>query len=1750
MTGCNLVINGILTDEAKSSISRIVKFSLRKPDFLQNVFSELEKKYTIDYSENGLAPVRENIEQILRTINNAKSGEILLSLDLAFSVLIDNKSNDDVKEDLNPDPVEGKVEDFSQDSVSNKFDFDSVYKGLSNIQQFGLTNLKTALVSNLFVDFDSGEIKLGGNEKLNVNIANTIETLYKNLYDYIKEYDRLTNVVSYYKEKFYDEKGNPDLDAKRILLNRAKDIFSYDSLQSDLLSSFANISDTDNRLFLNAFNAFNLLSDNNFDNALKTILGKNIGIKSAYKNEVNVKWGKYSLKSDNLETTWNNNENVDAIEFLGSVGKILIEQTPMLNYRTGLQDGVKTLSMNQFLYSMNKLSDNRTITEILKKNDNLTKLFRELHDNPVESLRLILETIINDKRNIFVESGIKSFDKNVFRSVYEMFFNPKGNAAYNYSLYQIVLNQQIKGIYNYSLLDAVAALVDRSQAVKYLEYEYDFEYGGVVPKTISTSSEDKARFAIENDVEISTQNRVNKEEFLQKYNVSVGNYGSGTMKYSTADRVYDITLSNKKLFVERNKQPIDLKKPTDINIVKSYLSGNISVLDSISDSDRAYIEIIKMVSDVTGIELLKNNAILLEVLRNEYGVDNLTHLNDLVNLVNGVFRATYVYANSNKTDDLVSSAKKLFPFYSKNINTKEFYNSESESLRVLNTNELGLYTIIGISEQLISGEIFKSNVKNAERNAIPNNRISNLAKFDSYWINKNLSDSSSPLRYNLFHREGQLMGQVIKTDSKNSDGEVKSVSNFTESEWNYTSIVYDFFYNLLPEKDRKKDYTRTNNDYVVTYPMTLSDKRTYIAWLTKYFGKYRYGKSDYRDFNLKTDSIEQIDDVIKSTLGGYYKQVYNNLLEDYTNIYSGRLGEFISRLDEKTANSLRKKKNFTYTEWAKILSVTSEEEIISLGVSNGVNVIENIHYNSRIPVVNGGVAMNTLIPYNALKRYDSDYDKRQKYEEVQYIYDLLRTNTQFNMGIYKPNIIDAIIKYFGVDSSWINAATKSLITGKYKGEEIKNDPDTLEMLQNLSEKERESVELNPILQRFMRANYLLTQNLKIAVLGSELNHPSKINNESLSFEGAIKEDTAKSNAQNKRTVVIPGSVQNYTLNTVHGVPSKVRRSIIKSITKPLTSLAGYSVNQQVHDGSTFNNPLATILENKSLQDSSVGEDIKDLGHDSNSRYSVATLVKHASFSSTNARMRSSQMSDINLYDLFKRMSSFDINQVNSSLEDFNTHYSNLTDEQRNLLENYQVDFTKDLLGGNLSLRNVYNDKLFFTKNGKHYLISNIVKNEDGGYARISQEVDQNGELITGQKIIESVVINSLFDLHLALGGIHSESLIDRELSYSDASLHAVVGYINNVGVYFGQTDNFDLPSELMTQSNTWQPLKYKFIYSLNNDTAVKNGIANINQKEAFFDPNIPLNYVVMNYAGTGVQMNADHVVTTEDGSDMTEPSQVIQAISANGYSFDNVKRVYNSLAKVAELEVRDINNAVAQYIDSNFSEDSKTAIYDIIGKAVINKLRNDDSSSLAKEIVDSIQKNFKVDNLNHKFDFNKIPFSDPSMFSITVSTINSMLNKTAIKKKLSGIGSVLAPSDGIVMNFKLPNDNDIYGFDDLERMTIEYNQENGYDLTVREYLELLQDTYIGASQGESKSNLMPQDSIMIPMDQIQNAAKAENVDVELYMRNHKLVENNGFASIRLENVYDYIYFKDNENITSFYYNYTSGQNLKPQEIYW
>jgi DNA-directed RNA polymerase specialized sigma54-like protein len=185
-----------------------------------------------------------------------------------------------------------------------------------------------------------------------------------------------------------------------------------------------------------------------------------------------------------------------------------------------------------------------------------------------------------------------------------------------------------------------------------------------------------------------------------------------------------------------------------------------------------------------------------------------------------------------------------------------------------------------------------------------------------------------------------------------------------------------------------------------------------------------------------------------------------------------------------------------------------------------------------------------------------------------------------------------------------------------------------------------------------------------------------------------------------------------------------------------------------------------------------------------------------------------------------------------------------------------------------------------------------------------------------------------------LGGIYSHSLIDGNLKYSEASNKAVAQFM----IYISKAKNTNTKEIKASQEDFYQPLKYKLINYVINDSAAKNGVNKINPRERFFDNN-PLEYTTLSTLKYGIQQDSDHEA---DEAELTEMTQVISALDATGYYHDEIYDIYNAIGEqiISSLELE--YNALK---DPNPSK-----LYDLVGKTIINNFS--DRKGMVKAVLD------------------------------------------------------------------------------------------------------------------------------------------------------------------------------------------------------
>lgn len=1058
------------------------------------------------------------------------------------------------------------------------------------------------------------------------------------------------------------------------------------------------------------------------------------------------------------------------------------------------------------------------------------------------------------------------------------------------------------------------------------------------------------------------------------------------------------------------------------------------------------------------------------------------------------------------------------------------------------------------ADATLSGDISKAVTKDLFGSSIPNYSISFMGGNMPYYIKQSKENliSSAHSKLLFAQQSDMLSGVVVNTDSEAKSGVKKNVRNMKTGELLYQAIFHNFWGTFLADSDNyfSKHY--------VTQPTTYSDKVKIISYMTNATKQLlpKMGGRTGRSYSGKTISELTNDDIIYlygDTIGDFYKQVYTNVLNDYAKMFgiTPTIEAVVAKLQEINATSIE---NLSKTY--NIPTLKSREDLITtLAQRNGVNLQLYSSYRVEGSEENDKIKFNELLDYYANYLYVEDSNGytnlRNKLlsEKINFVNDFLNSNTILYLRNYDNtnSVIGQIIeelfpttynqetKYDFATLCYPDAVAKENLYYRYTQEWVKDgkliiaktiNEDGYEvdhLYGNLISDNDTTLILNPLIEKYFMTDSMLANNLRLMLTGSEIAHPAKaknvvqqdvsdrlLNGFTTEYLTNIKTvESATQGAQLKRNVIIPATLQYVQQNTLNGVAKKLRIAVFKDIKANVFNFRGDFKEIDSGDGAAYTTMFQSILENFSLQDQKVGENKKSIMHANTYLTGGAVLGKWATFALSNELISKSLAANVDLYNLFKKLTNIQWNingMVNSEFIDFSKMNGQTVDliKGRGLHTRSSLNFTQDILRGKQLF---YEDYSF--KNGRRSIVKKQIldfgKDNNGVYYTKEQNVtilygrgvttlgpshiiyhlyDANSNHIkltedqykklSEQELASYHTINSLFELHAAMGGLNSVEIEDGDWIISEASNYAVVNFMNNVSVR--QDKN---KTDLFNQDNYYQPLKDAQIAYAANNSSIKNGVSNINESSSWTDNN-SLKYMTITSDGLGVQMDADHEA---DEALLTEFSQVISALDSGGKLHYLARQAYKDLGSIA-LQASEVElDALQTFIDNLHTKGKPEAIsqlYDIIGRTIINNYKQNNQSNLADEIIDNISTHFD-ENFSHELDSLKIPFSDPGIYSKMLSTFVSVINKKSVKRKYPGSGYVMAPSYGFMQLWDI--NGSPHQMDDIFNLAFKDAPPKGDKESftsykrriVQEYLEKLQESQIA----KDRSSFSPTEKVRV-----------------------------------------------------------------------
>lgn len=523
--------------------------------------------------------------------------------------------------------------------------------------------------------------------------------------------------------------------------------------------------------------------------------------------------------------------------------------------------------------------------------------------------------------------------------------------------------------------------------------------------------------------------------------------------------------------------------------------------------------------------------------------------------------------------------------------------------------------------------------------------------------------------------------------------------------------------------------------------------------------------------------------------------------------------------------------------------------------------------------------------------------------------------------------------------------------------------------------------VNPEIARHTLLDHLFFNEHSILSVGSFVNHP-----------GGSRQ--ARVGAQVKRNVVNTGGKQLYDTSNVNGASRTCRIAVFDDQENTVFNTMGKVDSQPGYDGGTFTCGVQSILENISLGNAKVGINKKPLFHGIN-EFGQGIIIKTAGFDVNNNMIRrSEELARIN-----KRM--------------------------LGLTWDTDVDVTSDFEGRNLFEGQVGQEfgaygPIYYYEDGKHWQVTGFKKVSGIQYEITRTQINEDGSdfIEKGHKNIETntVDIASNYDLWKVFGGAWSEHFEDGKLTYlnDNTSMKQVAIACNRVG--YKKSYKGKPYSKVSSQEEVDQVLKRHLICYFVGSGSIKQGALNMNSADVLNDDNYEVSTMEFTLEDGGVQLDAEH--HSED-SVLSLMTQVVNALSARGYSTEQAKKVYEALSTLTKLNLKDLFNGLEGYIEhmnTDQQELYKSQFTEAISDIIINTLKHTSATdgNALMAISNAIKAEASKASSKYSLILGKLPISNPSVFNQLMSQIASGLSKAAIKLKPPGVMCVLVPSDGII----------------------------------------------------------------------------------------------------------------------------------------
>lgn len=909
------------------------------------------------------------------------------------------------------------------------------------------------------------------------------------------------------------------------------------------------------------------------------------------------------------------------------------------------------------------------------------------------------------------------------------------------------------------------------------------------------------------------------------------------------------------------------------------------------------------------------------------------------------------------------------------------------------------YQAITKAVTAIAGKKPITTITDSNDNKIPVYRLSSTGFEDTYYIQQYLKKHGGDDNTNvlarfpgLFSGEGNVkyttstairLEAVRDEDSSNN----KSGNKMNIIEAFKASFAGDFI-SLMME-----------NGIFGSQIMTYSDK---VSIILKLFNAETDISSAFSTnetgITLKNIDNERLFALYFTTQNLYYEKVFNNILKKWNII--------LSNYNRLYNNTYEKKEINTWLDLQEFMNHLNRKA--NENKMKPMDLLRNILLNA-----NAHIELTDQLDYMLTQ------DKKLHINNsLRLHYDLTRKDNIFKdvfIKTYEREFIEKIKKY-GIGNN-----IKDILPPQYRDKlnDVYTELGVSKGFKDDQIYDEESFELNPLVKKYL----LLTNMLKDSYLGITVKHPyihvikkfndipkqddffkvaeekGDINLSAMqnAYDQIMQDESERVKAAMKRMVILPATKECYAQKLLNGVPKEYNISVIEDDEQEVFNFKGESDGLKVYDGSSWENPFMSVLEETSLIAKGIRGTKKPIGMYSGNGY--ALLCKYAQFPITNRKIIDTIGSTNSLLNMMKKMNSIKFTDDNGYCID---KYGRVLNPKNPI----QLDITRNFLGIHINPGQLNKNKgLYFREGTRYYKILDLEKDptKQNNYIITLVEVDKNGNETTIEEngvkkpltFTRKQSIQTIYELWMALGGYNSVELKNGELDFSEDSIYTVVQYMNNVGIPISRQRVQDGD---ISQETLYQPLKHAMIHMIANASAVKNGQTNINSVKSWTseydanNKNTHLLYFTVDSAQFGSQMDGNH---ESDDAELTEMSQVITALAANGISTEEAKEAYSSIADIIELSIKNTSQQLKIAQEGNLQKVGEQITNDII-----KQFKEDDKISISDAIYNTIQRQG-----------NKIlPYNDPNFYNLFISSVIANLSNNTLRRKYPGIAAILNPS--------------------------------------------------------------------------------------------------------------------------------------------